>query len=63
MASMETRLIPQAVRTAPSQGRRSLPRRRRVVSRRMEVEMPAVTVDRVSVGMLLWKMEVTCILT
>jgi hypothetical protein len=43
IASIETRLMPQAVRKAAIHANWSLPRRRRVVSRRMEVVMPAVT--------------------
>lgn len=43
IASIDTRLMPQAVRAAALHANRSLPSRRSTVSRRMEVEMPAVT--------------------
>ena len=43
IASIDTRLMPHAVRTAPIHANWSLPTPRRRVSRRMEVVMPAVT--------------------
>lgn len=43
IASIDTRLMPQAVRAAAIHANRSLPTRSRTVSSKMEVVIPAVT--------------------